>query len=132
MVKAVIKACRLLQILSAKRQVHLAELAKESQLPISTVHSLLESLIEGGLLRKLGQRGVYTREHKPRYTIGYAAQRGDEDEFARDVHQGLLRAAKRANIQLVEVDNEYRARRALDMAERLIRAHVDLALEFQT
>jgi ribose transport system substrate-binding protein len=48
------------------------------------------------------------------------------------VHQGLIEAAQRELVELLIVNNRYNARIALKNAERLVREHVDLVIEFQT
>ena len=65
------------------------------------------------------------------YRIGYAAQ-GQDSSFAREVHDGLVRAAERAQVELIVVDNRYQPKVALKNADRLIREGVDLVIEFQT
>jgi ribose transport system substrate-binding protein len=65
------------------------------------------------------------------YRVGYAAQ-GQDSSFARDVHDGLVSAAERAQVELVVVDNRYQPRIALKNAQLLIRERVDLVIEFQT
>ena len=66
-----------------------------------------------------------------RYRIGYAAQ-GQDSSFAREVHDGLMRAAEREQVELIVVDNRYQPKIALKNAELLIRDGVDLVIEFQT
>jgi ribose transport system substrate-binding protein len=66
-----------------------------------------------------------------KYRIGYAGQ-GQDSSFAHEVHNGLLRAAERAQVELVVVDNRYQPKIALKNAQRLIRELVDLVIEFQT
>ena len=66
-----------------------------------------------------------------KYRFGYAGQ-GQDSSFAREVHQALVRAAERADIELVAVDNRYQPKVALKNAQTLIREAVDLAIEFQT
>jgi len=43
---------------------------------------------------------------RKKYRIGYAAQ-GQDSSFAREVHSGLVRAAARADVELIVVDNRY-------------------------
>jgi ribose transport system substrate-binding protein len=65
------------------------------------------------------------------YRIGYAGQ-GQDSSFAHEVHSGLVRAAERAQVELVVVDNRYQPRIALKNAQLLIKEVVDLVIEFQT
>ena len=66
-----------------------------------------------------------------RYRFGYAGQ-GQDSSFAAEVHASLMRAADRAQVELIVVDNRYQPKTALKNAELLIREAVDLAIEFQT
>ena len=68
---------------------------------------------------------------RKKYRIGYAGQ-GQDSSFAREVHEGLERAAARELVDFVVVDNRYQPKIALKNAELLIRDHVDLVIEFQT
>jgi ribose transport system substrate-binding protein len=68
---------------------------------------------------------------RKKYRIGYAGQ-GQDSSFAREVHEGLERAASRELVDFVVVDNRYQPKIALKNAERLIRDGVDLVIEFQT
>lgn len=68
---------------------------------------------------------------RKKYRFGYAAQ-GQDSSFAHEVHAGLVRAAERAQVELVVADNRYRAKIALKNAQMLIREGVDLVIEFQT
>jgi ribose transport system substrate-binding protein len=95
---------------------------------------LLYTLRHCGFLEKVeGQRYRLTSEirRQRKYRIGYAGQ-GQDSSFAREVHDGLLRAAEREHVELVVVDNRYQPKIALKNAELLIRERVDLAIEFQT
>ena len=68
---------------------------------------------------------------RKKYRIGYAGQ-GQDSSFAREVHEGIERAASREPIDFVVVDNRYQPKIALKNAELLIRDGVDLVIEFQT
>ena len=95
---------------------------------------LLYTLRHLGFVEKVaGNRYRLTGEVRRRrkYRVGYAAQ-GQDSSFAREVHAGLVRAAERAQIELVVVDNRYEPKTALRNAELLIREAVDIVIEFQT
>ena len=95
---------------------------------------LLYTLRHCGFIEKVeNNRYRLTAEirRRKKYRIGYAAQ-GQDSSFAREVHTGLLRAADRAQIELVVLDNRYQPKIALRNAELLIRERVDLVIEFQT
>lgn len=68
---------------------------------------------------------------RKKYRFGYAAQ-GQDSSFAHEVHSGLVRAAERAQVELVVVNNRYQPKIALKNARMLIREGVDLVIEFQT
>jgi ribose transport system substrate-binding protein len=95
---------------------------------------LLFTLRHCGFIEKVeNNRYRLTTEFRRRrkYRVGYAGQ-GQDSSFAHEVHSGLVRAAERAEIELVAVDNRYQAKIALKNAQLLIREGVDLAIEFQT
>jgi ribose transport system substrate-binding protein len=70
-------------------------------------------------------------EESPRYKIGFANQ-SERLPFAIDVRRGLERAAKTAgNVDLILADNQLDGEVALTVADRLIAAGVDLAIEYQ-
>ena len=95
---------------------------------------LLYTLRHCGFVEKVeNNRYRLTAEirRRKKYRIGYAAQ-GQDSSFAREVHTGLLRAADRAQIELVVLDNRYQPKIALRNAELLIKERVDLVIEFQT
>lgn len=95
---------------------------------------LLYTLRHCGFVEKVeNNRYRLTTEIRRRrkYRIGYAGQ-GQDSSFAHEVHAGLVRAAERAQLELVVVDNRYQPKIALKNAQLLIREGVDLAIEFQT
>ena len=95
---------------------------------------LLYTLRHCGFLERVeGQRYRPTSEirRQRKYRIGYAGQ-GQDSSFAREVHDGLQRAAEREHVELVVVDNRYQPKIAIKNAELLIRERVDLVIEFQT
>ena len=95
---------------------------------------LLYTLRHCGFIEKVeNNRYRLTAEirRRKKYRIGYAAQ-GQDSSFAGEVHNGLVRAAERAQIELIVADNRYQPKVALKNAELLIREGVDLVIEFQT
>ena len=95
---------------------------------------LLYTLHHCGFVEKVeNNRYRLTSEirRRKRYRIGYAAQ-GQDSSFPREVHDGLVRAAEREQVELIVVDNRYQPKIALRNAEQLIREGVDLVIEFQT
>ena len=95
--------------------------------------SSTRSTTAGSSRRSTTHRYRLTAEirRRKRYRIGYAAQ-GQDSSFPREVHEGLLRAAEREQVELIVVDNRYQPKVALRNAEHLIREGVDLVIEFQT
>jgi ribose transport system substrate-binding protein len=95
---------------------------------------LLYTLRHCGFIEKVeGNRYRVTSEirRRKKYRIGYAGQ-GQDSSFADEVRNGLSRAAERAQVELVVVDNRYQPRIAIKNAQLLIREGVDLVVEFQT
>jgi ribose transport system substrate-binding protein len=95
---------------------------------------LLHTLRYCGFIEKVeNNRYRLTAEirRRKKYRIGYAGQ-GQDSSFAHEVHSGLVRAAERAQVELIVVDNRYRPKIALRNAQLLIREGVDLVVEFQT
>jgi ribose transport system substrate-binding protein len=95
---------------------------------------LLYTLRHCGFIEKTDNnryRLITEIRRRRKYRIGYAGQ-GQNSSFAHEVHSGLVRAAERAQVELVVVDNRYQPKVALKNAQRLIREVVDLVVEFQT
>ena len=95
---------------------------------------LLYTLRHCGFIEKVeNNRYRLTGEirRRKKYRIGYAGQ-GQDSSFADEVRNGLVRAAERAQVELIVVDNRYQPRIALKNAQLLIREGVDLVVEFQT
>jgi ribose transport system substrate-binding protein len=95
---------------------------------------LLYTLRHCGFIEKVeNNRYRLTGEirRRKRYRIGYAGQ-GQDSSFADEVRKGLVRAAERAQVELIVLDNRYQPRVALKNAQLMIRDRVDLVVEFQT
>jgi ribose transport system substrate-binding protein len=133
-VEAVVRACRLLQTFYHREVMTLAQLAERSHLSKTTCFRLLQSLIKGGMVERVG-KGTYCRTVEesvsPNFTIGFAAQTTNS-EFSRDVSQSVHRVAEREHIRLIAVNNRYSPKAALRNADLLVKEGVDLVLEFQT
>ncbi len=134
-VEAVVRACRLLQSFRLQGEVlSLAEVRARTGLSKTTCFRLLQSLIKGEMIERVGKSSY--RSHvqplaPPAFTLGFASQATDS-EFSREVSRGIERVARREHIHLVSVDNHYSAKTALRNADQLIRQRVNLVLEFQT
>jgi ribose transport system substrate-binding protein len=133
-VKSVIKACGVLKAFKYEGEVlSLAEIVERTWLKKTTAFRLLQSLVRGGLLERVG-KGSYRCQIQllshPAVRLGFAVQ--TDSEFCREVTESLRRAASREHVHLIIVNNKYSAKEALRNADSLIREHVDLVLEFQT
>jgi ribose transport system substrate-binding protein len=133
--EAVVRACAVLKAFSHQDVVMtLAEVVDRTGLRKTTCFRLLQSLVRGGLVERVGKGGyrslVRTTSASP-ITIGFAAQKSDSD-FSADVSASVHRVAAREHIQVLAVDNRYSPKVALRNADRLIEQGVQLVLEFQT
>ena len=131
---AVVRACEIVNSFRHEGEaLTLSELVDRSRLSKTTVFRLVQSLVRGGLVERVG-KGVYASRVRPlterTFRLGFAAQ--TDSVFCREVTGGLERAAARSNVHLVMVNNRYSAREALRNAELLVRERVDLVLEYQT
>jgi len=133
-VQSVERACRILRAFRTEtEQLSLSVLVQRTGLSKTTVFRLLQSLVEGQLVVRAG-KGIYETRIRPleprTFRIGFASQ--TDSQFARDVTASLHQAAGRDHVQLITVNNNYSAKKALANADLLIREHVDLVIEFQT
>jgi ribose transport system substrate-binding protein len=131
---AVVRACDVLKAFRHESEtVGLSELVDRTGLSKTTVFRLLQSLVRGELVERVG-KGIYTSRVRPlvnrTFRLGFAAQ--TDSEFCREVTIGLERAAVRQNVHLITVNNRYSAREALRNADLLIHENVSLVFEYQT
>lgn len=133
-VEAVVRACRIMKAFQHNETLTLSHVMERTGLHKTTSFRLLQSLIKGGLLERVG-KGVYRSTIQPissfTYTIGFAAQTTDS-EFSQDVSQSVHRIAEREHIRVIAVNNNYSPKAALRNADLLIKEGVNLVLEFQT
>ncbi|HJZ79040.1 MAG TPA: substrate-binding domain-containing protein [Pyrinomonadaceae bacterium] len=132
--EAVVRACRLLQTFYTHEMLTLGQLVERTGLSKTTCFRLLQSLIKGGMVERVGKgsyRSCVQPLASPPFTIGFAAQSTDS-EFSRDVSQSVHRVADRERIRLIAVNNRYSPKTALRNADLLIKDGVNLVLEFQT
>ena len=134
-VESVVRACRLWQKFDHPDEVlKLGQLVERSKLSKTTCFRLLQSLVHGGMIERVGKGAYRSRVQplaKPAFKLGFAAQTTDS-EFSRDVNDSVHRVAAREHIQLIAVNNRYSAKTALHNADLLIKEGVNLVLEFQT
>jgi ribose transport system substrate-binding protein len=133
-VQAVIRAIGILKAFrNESERLLLSDLVERTGLRKTTTFRLVQTLVEGGLVARVG-KGAYQTLVCPltprTVRIGFASQ--TDSEFSRDVTASMHRAASRDHVRLVTVNNSYSAKKALVNAELLIREHVDLVIEFQT
>jgi ribose transport system substrate-binding protein len=131
---SVIRACEIVNSFRHEGEaLTLSELVERTHLSKTTAFRLIQSLLRGGLVERVG-KGIYASRVRPlsnrTYRLGFAAQ--TDSVFCREVSASLERAAARANVHLVTVNNRYSAREAIRNAEHLVREQVDLVLEYQT
>jgi len=131
---SVVRACNVVKAFRHEGEsLGLNDLVERTHLSKTTVYRLLQSLVMGGMVEKVG-KGVYTARIRSMasraFRVGFAAQ--TDSMFCREVTSGLERAAANAQVHLIVVNNRYSAREALRNAEHLIRERVDLVVEYQT
>jgi ribose transport system substrate-binding protein len=135
LVESVVRACRLWQTFYHSEEVlTLGQLVERSRLSKTTCFRLLQSLVKGGMIERVGKGGYRSRVQplvNPTFKLGFAAQTTDS-EFSRDVNDSVQRVAVREHLQLIAVNNRYSAKTALHNADLLIKEGVSLVLEFQT
>src|SRR6516225_3237702 len=135
LVKAVVHAAQLLTAFQTSGEaLSLKDVSARSGLPKTMVFRLLYTLEKCGLVQKPGenlyQSCVYPLKRRL-YRLGYAAQ-GTDYQFSKEVSRSLQCAAAAEGIELICFDNRYNAKVAQRNADLLVRAKVDLAIEFQT
>jgi ribose transport system substrate-binding protein len=133
-VRAVIRAAAILKAFSSMTEIlELRTITARSHQTKATAFRLSETLVEAGLLVRVGQQGYRLRvDMAPsrRYRIGYAAQ-STVVPFTATVTDGLVAAASAANIDLVVLNNKFSPTIALRNADSLIEQKVDLVIDSQ-
>ena len=113
--------------------LRLQQIADRSGLHKVTAYRILSTLVEKGLVERIGP---YT--YRPRFQplnsrcfrIGYAAQ-SVVVPFISTVSEALKTAAHQRGIELIVLNNKASRKTALDNANQFIREKVDLVIEFQ-
>jgi ribose transport system substrate-binding protein len=125
------------QIVSAFRNeaevLRLRDVVARTGLGKMTCFRLLYTLHECGFLEKVGEnqyRPRFILKPSRKFTLGYAAH-GQNAAFPKEVESSLLRAAERAQFEVIVLNNRYDGKTAVRNAERLVKAGVDLAVLFQ-
>jgi ribose transport system substrate-binding protein len=113
--------------------LELRTITKRSQQTKATAFRLSETLVEAGLLERVGQQGYRLRvDLAPgrRCRIGYAAQ-SNVVAFTATVTDSLVAAASEANFDLVVLNNKFSPTLALRNADSFIEQKVDLVIDSQ-
>jgi ribose transport system substrate-binding protein len=133
--ETVSRACALLKAFSDEHEgLTLSEIADRTGFEKTIAFRIVHTLEQEGFLSKVGARQYVPRVkvlNQRHFRIGYAAQTS-ESPFSAAVTESLRWAARRTEIDLIEVDNHYSAKAAVRNAESLIAQRVDLSIEFQT
>lgn len=133
-IKSIIKAAAVLRSFKSSSEVlELRFIADRVRFNKVTTFRLSETLVEAGLLDRVGQQGYRLRVDltpSRRYRIGYAAQ-SRVLPFTTDVTDGLITAASAANAELLVLNNNFSAKTALWNADRFIKEEVDLVIDAQ-
>jgi ribose transport system substrate-binding protein len=133
-VRAVMRAAAILKCFASMTEIlELRTITKRSMQTKATAFRLSETLVEAGLLERVGQQGYRLRvELAPgrRYRIGYAAQ-SSVVAFTATVTDSLVAAASAANFDLIGLNNKFSPTVALRNADIFIAQKVDLVIDSQ-
>ena len=134
LVKSIVHASSILRAFrSPGETLRLRDVVFRSGLGKGMCFRLLYTMHECGLVDKVGENQYkvalpFGKQRK--FRIGYADQ-DRSSSFSNEVFDGLVRACQQAQVELMMVDNRRDPKVAVKNAERLVREHVDLAIEFQ-
>lgn len=134
MITSVGRACEILKCFDTPRSsLQLDQITARTGLPKPTAFRLLQTLVAAGMLEKL-EKNLYAiatgGKAKKGYRFGYAGE-SEQFSFSRLVSGSIHRCAYEAGIELVQLDNQYSATKALQNAKRFVNEKVDLVIEFQ-
>lgn len=133
-VEAVARACEILGAFRSGSEVlHLKAVAERTQLNKVTVFRILGTLVEKGLVERVGPRGYRSRFQpilEKRHRIGYASQ-SSVIPFTSAVTDSLVEAAYSAGVDLFVLNNSYSASMALRNADRFVAEGVHMVIESQ-
>ena len=131
-IKVLGKAIEIINAMGRLRAgARLSEIAEACRLDLATALRILHTLERHGWVAK----DVRTKKFKllvgsRQYRVGYAQLRGGLP-FSDAVTQGLAEAARLALVELLPLDNEFDAEKAIENARWMIREKVDFAIECQ-
>ena len=133
-VGAILRACSVLKAFRFDEEaLRLHEVVERTNLHKATVFRTLQSLVAGGMLRRVGldqYRCQFRSVSEQKIKIGYAEMARDS-VFSIDVTRGLRLAVKDTEFELEEFDNRYSAKVAIQNAKRMVSAGICLAIEVQ-
>src|ERR1035437_9225099 len=133
-VQAVLRAAAVLRSFNSMAEIlELRTVTKRSLQTKATAYRLLETLVQAGLLERVGHQGYRLRvDLTPgrRWRIGYASQ-SSVMAFTSIVAESLVAAASEANIDLVVVNNKLSPTTTMRNADILIEQKVDLVIDSQ-
>src|SRR5580700_7033985 len=113
-IQVVVRACEVLKAFQHDGEaLVLSDVVTRTGLSKTTVFRLLQSLVAGGLVQRVGAR-AYRCQVRPLlsrpFRLGFAAQQ--DSEFSSEVTRSLQHAAARARVEMIIVNNRYSAREA--------------------
>lgn len=133
-VEAVARACDILAAFTIPSEVlNLKCIAERARVNKVTTFRILDTLVEKGLVDRVGPRGYRSRLQPfrlKRYRIGYAAQ-SSIVPFTSQVTDSMIEAAYAVNADLLILNNNYSPTVALRNADKFVTEGVDLVIESQ-
>lgn len=128
------RAAAILKSFSSKDEsLCLHTIVERSQQSKATAFRLSETLVEAGLLERVGKQGYRLRidvSLSKRFRIGYAAQ-SNVVSFTSAVTDSLVSAASNSNVNLMILNNKFSPKMALSNADTFVKEQVDLVIESQ-
>lgn len=133
-VRAVMRAAAILQCFASRGEIlELRVITQRTRQTKATTFRLSETLVEAGLLERVGSHGYRLRvdlDPSRRCRIGYAAQ-SSVVAFTSTVTDSLIAAASEAHIDLVVLNNKFSPTIALRNADSFVQQKVDLVIDSQ-
>ena len=133
-VASVARACNIIKTFASTTEVlSLGTVAERAHLNKVTAFRILQTLVENGVLDRVGRHGYRSRVQSlptKRFRIGYASQ-SRVAFFTATVTDSLIAAAAAADVDLLMLNNEFSTRTALRNAEHFVAEKVDLMIESQ-
>ncbi|MFP5205680.1 MAG: substrate-binding domain-containing protein [Acidobacteriota bacterium] len=134
-IDAIARACKVLKSFRRDGEfLRLRDIVQRTELNRTTVFRVLCTLVEEGLIERLGDDRYRTKikiSRSKKFRIAYASQ-AESDLFSREVSEGLRAAADENDIDLIEFDNMYSSERAIKNATKMVQARPDVAIEYQS